>query len=226
MHENLLKVRNRVLTSGLPLLKRPRATGDLVRLGSSYGGWWVPTSALTPGATAYCAGAGEDITFDLALLARGLKVTTFDPTPRAVAYVATVAPVDNAAFRFEPIGWWDSKTELRFYAPKNPAHVSHSAVNLQGTEDYFSAPVDTVRSIAHRLGDDNVALIKMDIEGAEYRVLESLLREGPRPEVLCIEFDQPAPVRRTMAAVHSLQRAGFDLLRWDGFNATFGREPA
>jgi hypothetical protein len=35
--------------------------------GSDYGGWWVPTADVKPDVVAYCAGAGEDITFDLAL---------------------------------------------------------------------------------------------------------------------------------------------------------------
>jgi FkbM family methyltransferase len=222
MRQSLVRIRNRIVQSALPALLRSTGSADLARLGSDYGGWWVPRSVLRPGAVAYCAGAGEDITFDLALLERGLQVTTFDPTPRAIAHVAQTAP-DIPAYRFEPIGWWDSKTDLRFYAPSNPLHVSHSAVNLQATEEYFTAAVDTVHAIAARLGDAKVDLIKMDIEGAEYRVLASLLELGPRPEVLCVEFDQPAPVRRTLKAARALREAGYDLLRLEGFNATFAR---
>jgi len=85
----------RLLTTG--------AHEDLVRLGSRYGGWWVPKSVLTPAAVAYCAGAGEDITFDLALLEHGLRVTTFDPTPRAVSYVTSLGIADGR-FRFAPVG--------------------------------------------------------------------------------------------------------------------------
>ncbi|BEP12756.1 hypothetical protein acdb102_10670 [Acidothermaceae bacterium B102] len=194
----------------------------LVRLGSAYGGWWVPESLLRKDVVAYCAGAGEDITFDLALLEHGLRVTTFDPTPRAIAYVSAVAP-SSPAYRFEPVGWWDSTTELRFYAPQNAAHVSHSAVNLQGTQDFFTAPVETVHAIAQRLGDEQVHLIKMDVEGAEYRVIKSLLESGPLPDVLCVEFDQPAPVGRTVAASRSLAGVGYELVRLEGFNATFVR---
>ena len=222
MHPALLRVRNKATALALQLLLRPETTEQLVRLGSDYGGWWVPVSALTPGSVAYCAGAGEDITFDLALLDRGLRVTTFDPTPRAIAHVAAVAP-DDARFRFEPVGWWDTKTQLKFYAPSNPAHVSHSAVNLQGTTEFFTADVEPVHEIATRLGDTDIAVLKMDIEGAEYRVLDSLVRHGPRARCLCVEFDQPAPLRRTLHAVRELRLAGYRLARLEGFNATFVR---
>jgi FkbM family methyltransferase len=80
---------------------------------------------------------------------------------------------------FEPVGWWDSETVLKFYAPRNPAHVSRSAVNLQSTTEFFSAPVDTVHALAERSGDQQIDLIKMDVEGAEYRVLRSLIALGP-----------------------------------------------
>jgi len=215
-----MTVRSRGLQAALTVYLRPKPPADLVRLGTSYGGWWIPETTLKPGAVAYCAGAGEDISFDLALLERGCKVATFDPTPRARVHVRSVAP-DSPAFRFEPTGWWDQETELRFYAPRNPMHVSHSAVNLQGTSDYFTAQVKPVAQLMRELGDQTVDIIKMDIEGAEYRVIDCLVREGPLPTVLCVEFDQPMPVRRTLSAIRSLQRVGYMLNRIDKWNFTF-----
>jgi FkbM family methyltransferase len=218
----ILRLRSGVLRIFLRAYLRPTSRNDLVRLGSQYGGWWVPRGVLRPGAVAYCAGAGEDITFDLALLDRGLRVTTFDPTPRAISYVATTAP-GSTNFRFRAVGWWNAQTNLRFYAPRNPAHVSHSVVNLQSTHEYFTAAVAPVHILAEQLGDEVVDLIKMDIEGAEYAVLDSLIESGPLPKALCVEFDQPQPVRRTLAAIRKLQAAGFSLRRIEGWNYTFSR---
>jgi FkbM family methyltransferase len=169
-------VRNRIWRVVLRSYLRPKRRMDLVRLGSKGCGWWVPSSILQPAAVAYCAGAGEDITFDLELFGMGLRVTTFDPTPRAVEYVETVRPT-NDRFRFEPVGWWDEATTLRFYAPRHSG-PGYSALNLQGTDRYMELEVDTVKALADRLHDDTVDLIKMDIEGAEYRVIDALLHEG------------------------------------------------
>jgi hypothetical protein len=63
----------------------------------------------------------------------------------------------------------------------------------------------------------------MDVEGAEYRVLDSLLASGPLPAVLCVEFDQPAAVRKTVDAVRRLQRAGYTLNHIEVWNYTFTR---
>ena len=216
------RVRNRAARALLPRYLHPVPRSDLVRLGSDYGGWWVPEAAVRPGAVAYCAGAGEDITFDLALHERGCTVTTFDPTPRAAAHVQRVAPTSER-FRFVPVGWWDRHERLRFYSPRNPEHVSHSVVNLQGTSEFFVAEVKAVHQLMSELGDERVDIVKMDIEGAEHRTLDAMLRRGPLPAVLCMEFDQPQPVRKVVGAVRRLQQAGYTLNRIEAWNYTFTR---
>ena len=199
------------------------ARKDLVRLGSRYGGWWVPTSVLSPGAVAYCAGAGEDVTFDLALLGYGLRVTTFDPTPRSTRYVNSLA-IEGDRFRFAPVGWWNEDTEIDLYAPRDPAHVSYSALDLQGTGQAITVPVRRVSTLARELGDTTVDLIKMDIEGAEMTVIPDLLANGPLPRVLCVEFDKVRPLRDVTSLIRRLKRAGLGPAHSEGRNVTFARD--
>src|SRR5262249_56464969 len=135
-----------------------------------------------PDSVAYCAGAGEDITFDLALLEHGVRVTTFDPTPRSVAYVDSLK-IEDERFRFVPVGWWDEDTEIAVYAPRDPTHVSYSALDLQGTGQSIPVPVRRVVTLARELGDTKLDLIKMDIEGAEMVVIPDILSTGPLPQV-------------------------------------------
>jgi FkbM family methyltransferase len=217
-----LKVRNILLRNALKLALQPGRPKGMVRLGTEYGGWWVPADALQPGHVAYCAGAGEDISFDLALHEAGLVVRTFDPTPRAIAYVQANAPKDDR-FTFDPVGWWRSADTLRFYAPANPSDVSHSAVNLQRTETFFEAPVDTVAALKSRHGDASLHLVKMDIEGAEHAVLDQLLADGVLPAVICVEFDQPSPVLELLRMVRQLSRHGYALRAVEAWNYTFAR---
>jgi FkbM family methyltransferase len=203
---------------------------DLVKLGYGQFGWWLPEKVLKPGAVAYCAGAGLDISFDLDLLARGCLVRTLDPTPLAVEYVEGLQ-ISDSNFQFLKVGVWNSDTELKFYQPKprklgeNHTVVNHSVVNLQKTDEYFEAPVRTLRSIMRDIGDDHVDILKIDIEGAEYTVIDELLSSGPQPQVLLVEFDQPQPVKRTIRAVNQLLDAGYSLAKIDWFNYTFVKQP-
>lgn len=206
----------------LHLASRPKQHSQLVRLGSDYGGWWVPVKALVPGSVAYCAGAGEDITFDIALYERGCNVTTFDPTPRAIAHVGEVAP-HGERFRFLPIGWWNENTELRFFPPYNPAFVSHSVTQRTGGEEYFTAQVKRVGNLMAELGDKRIDIIKMDIEGAELEVLDDLISEGPLPKVLCVEFDRPHLLRADLSRIRRLRAVGYLLEHVEWQNYTFVR---
>ena len=73
------------------------------------------------------------------------------------------------------------------------------------------------------LGDDEVDLVKMDIEGAEHRVLDSMMRLGPRPMALCVEFDYIQPMRAMVCAANKLRAAGYRLERIERYNFTFVR---
>jgi FkbM family methyltransferase len=188
---------------------------DLVRLGSSYGGWWVPEDPARLGGIAYCAGIGSDITFDLSLIERfGFEVWAFDPTP---SVIESVPNWDTPrAWHFEPVGLWDSPGHIRFCSPANPAHGSVSATNIQRTETYIEAPVDTLERIMRRLGHQHIDLLKMDIEGAEGPVLESMIATGVYPRVLCVEFDQPESASRVTSRIRAIFDAGYRLHKGRG----------
>ena len=83
MPKTLTRVRNRVVKALFPLVFRPDARrDDLVRLGTDYGGWWVPRDLLGPESVCFCAGVGTDVSFDVALIETfGCTVLGIDPTP-------------------------------------------------------------------------------------------------------------------------------------------------
>ena len=201
---------------------------NLLRMGSEYGGWIIHPDILDCHSVAYCAGCGEDITFDLSLIDRiGCPVYAFDPTPRAIEHVSSVASSNNQ-YCFEPVGLWDSDTTLRFYIPANPDHVSHSAVNLQGTDEYIEVPVVRLSHIMQRLGHDRIDLLKLDIEGAEYKVIDSILEDKIDVGMLCVEYDEwynPLDdnwARRISESVCNLIDSGYAMVAVDGdANYTF-----
>jgi FkbM family methyltransferase len=199
---------------------RPRSPEELVHLGTGYGGWWVPVSVLRPGAVAYCAGAGEDISFDTALHDRGFRVITVDPTPRAVAHVTAVSPKSDR-YTFVPVGLWDEPGEMRFYVPRDPESDNYSIVNLQRSSEYVTAKVETLRSLMDEFGDAAIDILKLDIEGSEHRVIKSFLDSGIRPRVVCIEFDQPVRMRTLMQSIKNLKASGYQLVKIDVWNYTF-----
>lgn len=215
------RARYHVLRRILPVVLPVRRRDDLVRLGSAYGGWVVPEGVLQPGAICYCAGLGEDGSFDLELANRyKCRVLVFDPTPRAVAYAdANLTGFDNISFH--PVGLWSQPELIRFYAPYDASHVSHSALNLQRSSDYFEAQCITVAEFMRSSGHDQISILKLDIEGSEYAVLSSIIRDGIRPRVLCVEFDQPISVFKTARQICSLLSYGYSLVSIEAWDYTF-----
>jgi hypothetical protein len=74
-----------------------------------------------------------------------------------------------------------SSREARLYEPRDPAHASYSMANLQRTQAFILAPVRTLASLMHGMGQEAIDLLKVDIEGAEYEVLDSLDCDGIYP---------------------------------------------
>lgn len=211
---------------GLP--QPPRGL-RLIRLGSTYGGWVVP-DILNSSSICYSAGVGEDTTFDLSVIGRfGCPVYAFDPTPKAIEYASTIAN-QQGLFHFEPWGLWSRDERCKFFAPTNPSHISHSITNLHGTHKYFEAQCFSLESMMTKLNHERLDLLKMDIEGAEYEVLATLVRSAIRPRIICVEFDQPTPLSAIVRAAHSLGREGYKVIAFERWNITFlhsiSRSPA
>jgi FkbM family methyltransferase len=201
---------------------------DLKEIGTKYGGWVVPTSLLNAGSVCYLAGCGEDISFDIGLIDEfQCHVYGFDPTPRSIEYVESVAG-DNPKYHFFDVGLWNEKDVLKFFVPKNPQHVSHSLLNLQKTEESIAVKVERLSSLMERLGHRKLDLLKIDIEGAEYKVIESIIEDDVDIKVVCVEYDEcfnPLDAKyrdRIQESVNSLLEYGYSLVcaQGDG-NYTF-----
>jgi FkbM family methyltransferase len=222
-----------------------------IRLGTGYGGWIIPADAgLDAGSTCYLVGAGEDISFDCGLVREfGCRVRVIDPTPRAVHHFNQLVeavragrkfPINQSATEFYditagqlqqmsflPVGLADQDIELKFYMPRNPAHVSCSSVNLQKTEEFFIAQCHRMATIMAMQGDSRVDLLKIDIEGAEYSVIKDLLDSNMLPRLLLVEFDEAhTPLdadsgKRIGDSIRRLLGAGMRCVAVEGCNATF-----
>jgi FkbM family methyltransferase len=114
----------------------------------------------------------------------------------------------NPLIRFHPWGLWSGDSTQRFYAPIDPKHVSHSIANLQETETFIEAECRSITSLMDELGHDRLDLLKLDIEGAEYEVLDALIDAGIRPSVLCVDFHKVGTIDDMVAAVARLRDVG------------------
>jgi FkbM family methyltransferase len=186
----------------------------LLFLGTDYGGWFIPAvNNLDSESICYSAGAGEDISFDIELSSMyHCKVRIVDPTPKAVAHFSKLMescknqvqfPINNSKTEFYnlnslipenvtfyPVGLAGYDGVVRLYEPINPNHASFSKLNLQKSNKSLEFDCLTLMSLMRMLGDTQCDLFKIDIEGAEYEVLEDMVESQIRPRILLVEFDE------------------------------------
>jgi FkbM family methyltransferase len=196
------------------LPRSPEITVPAAFHGTEYGGWTVATDGLSADTRVYSLGIGEDISFDLALIARyGVDVHAFDPTPRSIAWVKAQALPPQ--FHLVEFGVAAVDGTARFFAPENPAYVSHTLrTDMPASAAFIDVPVRRMATLMQMLGHPHVDLLKMDIEGAEYEVIDDLLRSGIRPRQLLVEFHHrmiPRGAWRTWRCMQRLRRAGYRL---------------
>ncbi|MEO0356695.1 MAG: FkbM family methyltransferase [Pseudomonadota bacterium] len=235
-----------------PLQKTPTKAGiPFKRLGSGACGWVFMDDPALYNSTIISAGLGEDASFDLEFAKRyNAKIIIVDPTPRATVHFGAIinhlgqkktaeysstgtqpiAAYDLEGVRSDQLvlvekALWNEPTTLKFFAPQNPDHVSHSAVNFQNnySDDTPYLEVDAIPfgQLMADQGIVEVPLIKLDIEGAEVEVLIQCLDEGIKPNQILVEFDElnmPSDVAfERVDRVHArLVAEGYDIVRTDG----------
>jgi FkbM family methyltransferase len=224
IHATIVSRANRL---GLWLVSLPwrarRSKETLQRFGTKSGGWILPVDRLTPGGMCYCAGVGEETSLEDDLLRKtDCVVWSFDPTPQSAAHVAEQS-FDPARFQFLPVGIGDKTETMRFFEHYDREMLpAYSAVNLWRTASFFEAPCTTVPALMRTFRHEALALLKLSVEGAEWRVLAHLLAGRiPDIRILCVVFTQPAPFWRVAATVRTLERHGFRYLCHDQWKFTF-----
>lgn len=239
---------NRDIVTGIKIFQIKET---IAKIGTDYGGWFIPETYLNQNSICYCVGAGEDISFDIGLIKKfDCNVFTFDPTPKAIKHIDELEeklkndqkmPINNSShefydlqyaqlnkLHFEPIGLWNCDTVMNFYAPKNSNHVSHSIKNLQKSSDFFEAECKSIKTIMAENSHQTIDLLKLDVEGAEYEIIEFIVQHNIPIRILCVEYDEfynqkdRHYLSRIKSSIDSLMSVGYKMLHSDGScNYTF-----
>jgi FkbM family methyltransferase len=156
------------------------------------GGWTYDASLLNELSIVYSLGVGDLIDFDLGVIDRcQSRVFAFDPTPTSKSFVDREDRPKQ--FHFQP---WAAAGEdgslSLFPRVRNDGSLSTDMFTLiaeeASRESAIVVPAYTVDTLARKLGHARIDLLKMDIEGAEFEVLDALIAGQLRPKQLLIEF--------------------------------------
>jgi FkbM family methyltransferase len=173
----------------------------------------------------YSGGVGRDTTFEHGLVQQfGCSVVLIDPSPtgrETMAFPANQIP----QFKFMPVGLAGSCGTLKLAPPKYPEEGSW--FKHAGDENTIEVPCEDLATLMQKNGHWQIDLLKIDIEGAEYEVLDCLLEKRLPAKQVLVEFHHdilPGIKRwKTVRAILKMIAAGYKLLDQEGANHTFLR---
>jgi len=180
-----------------------------------YGGFYVCPKLLNENSIVYSFGLGKDISFDKTMLSKHkCKLFAFDPTPKSINWIKTQdLPPD---FYFYEYGIGTKTESIDFYLPIDPDHVSGSAT-LQSNismEKCIKVQMNSFSDILKELKHNHIDVLKMDIEGSEYDVLEDIIKSDVVIDQILVEFHDRffiKGVEKSKKIVNVLRKNGYEI---------------
>lgn len=166
-----------------------RVKSNHIWYGNTYGGFYLCPEFLNENSIIYSFGIGEDVSFDNAIIKNhGCHVFGFDPTPKSISWIKRQKLLEK--FHFYEFGISNKSGFVDFYLPKNPEHVSGSIITQKNIDimKKVSVEMKLLGDIMNELGHKHIDVLKMDIEGSEYDVIEDILNAPVLIGQILIEF--------------------------------------
>ena len=181
--------------------------------GNRFARWTFCPDGIDDRSVVYSFGVGEDISFDLLLIARfGMQVHAFDPSPGSIDWIDKQDLPGQ--FYFHPYGLADRDDNIVFHEPARAGHHSlqMAVAGMNSNQAAHTLPVRRLSSIMEELGHEKIHILKMDIEGAEYGVIRDILSLPVPASQVLIEFHhrfEHIGVKKTREAIAALNGAGY-----------------
>ena len=207
-----LKLKLRQLLGIEPIFKI-----DLELSISEQSGWSFFAPLINKKSIVYSVGICDDTGFEEDIINLfGANVYAFDPTPHCLEWIKRHKLPEK--FIFYP--WAAAGKDGNIYLyPRLTSNGKKSKIMFtlisEKKDDGIEVTALTISSMAKKLGHSHIDVLKMDIEGAEYDVIKSLISESSiRPKMILVEFHhrfKRLTKQNTIDAVYQLRQAGYKI---------------
>jgi FkbM family methyltransferase len=157
----------RILTSRKSRIQ-PKINCSSDWYGTLDGGFYINPGLLNNKSIVYSFGIGENISFDTDIINKhNCTIYAFDSTPKSIIWIEQ--QMLPATFNFHPYGLNKRNGILNFYLRGNKHNTSEKNLTVAVSVRSFT---DITRQLEHK----HIDVLKLDIEGSEYEVLDSILK--------------------------------------------------
>lgn len=170
------------------LLPDPSHPANTTPYGTGPGRYEIYDERMPATPIIYSAGVGSEISFDLAIISKlDAVVHAFDPTYQAARFVHEQNV--PAQFKYHRVALSDRDGTAEFRSLKKPS-TSYFAGSLLPSGDRPDIHVQTrsLASVMSELGHSHIDVLKLDIEGAEYSIIDHILDRHLKVYQIVLEF--------------------------------------
>lgn len=177
--------------------------------------WAIKSELLPADAVVISGGVGKDVSFERELVEQyGCTVFLFDPSPTGLATMSLVQN-QHERMKYFPLGLAADTGKMSFCIPQNPEEGSYTLPRAALKTGVTEFQCTTLSGFAKAEGLQRIDILKLDIEGFEYAVLNDALASGPPITQICVEFHHFMPgitIWKTLACMWRLRRKGYQLV--------------
>ena len=164
-------------------------------------------NSLNSNSIVISAGVGRSITFEIDLANKYCaKILLLDPSPTGIA---TINNTENlpASIEFKPLGLTAQSGTIAFDLPENPEEGSYKIAQSEAGAEQFQCL--GISELVDSFSNKKIDLLKIDIEGFEYELLDCVIRNKIAIDQICVEIHH----NRAIAINHSIIDAAILIFR-------------
>ncbi|QNK63173.1 FkbM family methyltransferase [Pedobacter sp. PAMC26386] len=105
-------------------------------------------------------------------------------------YEYNISSKQFSEIKFIAVGLWDQKKIPRFYDPEKENYCSHSAFLFTAPKKFIDTPVNPLNELMKQLDHAHIYLLKIDIEGTEYKVIDTIIEDKLNVKAILVKFDE------------------------------------
>ena len=185
---------------------RPTACSPLASPNPGDQAWVISPPRLPEKPLVYSLGLSENLSFDLGMIQQyGAKVHGFDPTIESQRFIAkSHLPTD---FHYHSLAVAGHDGQLDLYERMGKGGRKKGACFLR-------ASCKKVSTLVQELGHSRLDILKVDVEGSEYSILEDVCLRGIHASQIAVEFHhrfEEVGLSATIRSHKMLLRHGYQL---------------
>lgn len=184
--------------------------------GNKTGEYTIDVSNLNKNSIVYSAGIGLSVKFEIDLIKDfGLNIYAFDPSSFITGWL-NLRELSNK-FHFYPVGLAGYNGNAMFKKIINRKEDAYflSSTILPRKYDGIKLPIKKLSTVIKELDHNKIDILKLDIEGAEYEVIEDIIKSNLIIDQITLEFHHHfsyVKIERTIEACKNLHNSNYNLV--------------